>query len=165
MPLAVVVVLSAMKDGFEDYKRQCLDNQINKQKTLAFSRPWSNSNIPFFKKTRFEYFVSRIKSWLYNAKNSSGKPTLASESDPSWTEKTWENVKVGDILLLKSDEPIPADVLILSTSEPECLCYLETKTLDGETNLKIRKGLSETSVLTDKTFSNLLQLGFSVEVK
>src|SRR5690606_2288989 len=41
----------------------------------------------------------------------------------------------------------PADMIILSTSEPDCLCYVETKNLDGETNLKIRRGSDETSYL------------------
>ena len=40
--------------------------------------------------------------------------------------------------MLKSDDSIPADCIILSTSEPEKICYIETANLDGETNLKIK---------------------------
>ena len=44
---------------------------------------------------------------------------------------------------------IQADLLLLSTSEPHGICYIETKELDGETNLKPRGTLAETSELGD----------------
>ncbi|KAG0021960.1 hypothetical protein BGZ80_001337 [Entomortierella chlamydospora] len=64
-----------------------------------------------------------------------------------WKDVTWQDVKVGDIVYLKNDDPIPADIVVLSTSEPDGLCYIETKNLDGETNLKIRRGLTATKGL------------------
>ncbi|POS84150.1 P-type ATPase-like protein [Erysiphe pulchra] len=53
----------------------------------------------------------------------------------------WKNVKVGDFVRLYNDDQIPADVVVLSTSDPDGVCYVETKNLDGETNLKIRHAL------------------------
>ncbi|KAG0233600.1 hypothetical protein BGW42_007349 [Actinomortierella wolfii] len=64
-----------------------------------------------------------------------------------WEQHTWQDVKVGDIVYLHNDDAIPADIVILSTSEPDGLCFIETKNLDGETNLKIRRGLTATSSL------------------
>ena len=52
--------------------------------------------------------------------------------------KKWRNIHVGEIVKLKADEFIPADLLILSTSDEKGICYIETKNLDGETNLKIK---------------------------
>ncbi|KAL5118976.1 phospholipid transporting ATPase [Pleosporales sp. CAS-2024a] len=56
----------------------------------------------------------------------------------------WKNVQVGDFLRLYNDEEIPADVVVLSTSSDDGACYVETKNLDGETNLKVRNALHST---------------------
>ncbi|KMP02866.1 P-type ATPase [Coccidioides immitis RMSCC 2394] len=53
----------------------------------------------------------------------------------------WKNVQVGDFVRIYNEEQIPADVVILSTSDPDGACYVETKNLDGETNLKVRQAL------------------------
>lgn len=53
----------------------------------------------------------------------------------------WKNVQVGDFVRLYNGEEIPADVVVLSTSEEDGACYVETKNLDGETNLKVRQAL------------------------
>ena len=66
-----------------------------------------------------------------------------------WGDCLWKDLKVGDVILLKNNDAMPADILILSTSEKDCLCFVESKNLDGETNLKIRHGLIETSHLKE----------------
>ena len=53
----------------------------------------------------------------------------------------WKSVKVGDFVRLFNGEPVPADMVVLSTSDPDGACYVETKELDGETNLKVRQAL------------------------
>ena len=47
-----------------------------------------------------------------------------------------DQVAVGDILEIRDGELIPADCLLLSTEEDKGECYIETRSLDGETNLK-----------------------------
>ncbi|KAK6317747.1 hypothetical protein J4Q44_G00110380 [Coregonus suidteri] len=59
----------------------------------------------------------------------------------------WMNVCVGDIVKLENNQFVAADTLLLSSSEPYGLCYIETAELDGETNLKVRQALTVTSDL------------------
>uniref|UniRef100_A0A8C3YFA4 Phospholipid-transporting ATPase n=1 Tax=Catagonus wagneri TaxID=51154 RepID=A0A8C3YFA4_9CETA len=74
-----------------------------------------------------------------------------SESSLSYrmvTEK-WMNIEVGDVIKLENNQAVTADILLLSSSEPYSLTYIETAELDGETNLKVKQAISVTSEMED----------------
>ncbi|CAE7251714.1 putative phospholipid-transporting ATPase DRS2 [Symbiodinium microadriaticum] len=55
----------------------------------------------------------------------------------------WKNIHVGDVIVLKSDEELPADIVPLACSGSDGQCYVSTANLDGETNLKIKACATE----------------------
>ena len=53
--------------------------------------------------------------------------------------KKWSLIKLGDIIKVKNNEQFPADIVLLTSSDENGICYVETKNIDGETNLKFQE--------------------------
>ena len=60
---------------------------------------------------------------------------------PSFLKEKCQLIKVGNIIKVKKEEMIPADLLIIKTSLTNGFCYMQTSNLDGETTLKPREAI------------------------
>ncbi|XP_011297606.1 probable phospholipid-transporting ATPase IA isoform X1 [Fopius arisanus] len=69
--------------------------------------------------------------------------------DGKWQWIQWRSVAVGDVVKVHNNNFFPADLILLSSSEPQGMSFIETANLDGETNLKIRQAHQETAMLLD----------------
>jgi phospholipid-translocating ATPase len=71
--------------------------------------------------------------------------------DGKFETTAWKKLKVGDVVRVEKDNFFPADLLMLSSSYPDGICYVETMNLDGETNLKLKRSLERTVELDEET--------------
>ncbi|KAA8569083.1 hypothetical protein EYC84_000753 [Monilinia fructicola] len=216
VPLIVIVAITAIKDGIEDYRRTILDNELNNSPVHRLV-DWNNVNVSDddislwrrIKKASSRWIVRTLKKMKKDKKlpgetyaqramdveeprpsfesraarddiqmtpvpsplPRDGKPHVPDHSKPAFPNDAassppaernfgtlinrnisvtgkprfhqdyWKNVQVGDFVRIYNDDQIPADIVILSTSDPDGACYVETKNLDGETNLKVRHAL------------------------
>jgi phospholipid-translocating ATPase len=69
--------------------------------------------------------------------------------DSAFHETKWTKLRVGDVVRVEKDNFFPADLILLSSSYEDGICYVETMNLDGETNLKLKQALNVTSHLQD----------------
>ncbi|KAF9478485.1 phospholipid-translocating P-type ATPase [Pholiota conissans] len=149
LPLIIIIAVTALKDGYEDFKRHQSDTQVNFSRVHVLSTEgWSNPNHNQAKSKSFlpTIFSSRPKASSsrnpieYDDEISDGVPD--GSAIPHWRETYWEDLRVGDFVKIADNESFPADILICSTSEEENVAFVETKNLDGETNLKSRHAVA-----------------------
>lgn len=73
----------------------------------------------------------------------------------------WKELRVGDVVKVEKDEFFPADLILLSSSYEDPICYVETTNLDGETNLKLKQAIGATATLNDdsafQTFRGIIR--------
>ncbi|XP_029297359.1 probable phospholipid-transporting ATPase IA isoform X4 [Cottoperca gobio] len=114
----------------------------------------------------FILVVAAVKEFIedlkrHNADGVVNKKECQVLRNGAWEIVHWEKVAVGEVVRSSNGDHLPADLVILSSSEPQGMCYIETSNLDGETNLKIRQGLQVTSDIRD--IDSLMRLSGRME--
>lgn len=104
-------MLTIAKEGYDDYKRHRLDKIENANPTTVLRTDRQRT-----------IHVGGEDMQLF-----------------TWTRTQWKDLQVGDVIKLRRDEPVPADLILLHVSGRDGLAYVETMALDGETNLKTKK--------------------------
>lgn len=172
----MILVITALKDGYEDFKRHQSDSRVNNtQVRVLAGGGWVNHNVTEGKSRTFMPKLNRTKSTksTQQAANPTDTASFATttalkgrhEHDDEfdyhgddeasgdspvkahWEITGWEDIKVGDFVKIMDNEFVPADILICATSEDENIAFVETKNLDGETNLKSRRAVNALSHL------------------
>ncbi|KAJ1961444.1 hypothetical protein GGI12_003243, partial [Dipsacomyces acuminosporus] len=164
VPIILVLAITAIKDAFEDWRRHVSDKHFNETPTRVV-RNLRNPNLLWQDQQAEIAKTKRVHRFRINFARRMHKQTWYNQIPKGWEESQnpvdlskpavldevakWKNVRVGDFVILKTGDPAPADMLMLATSSEDNSCYVETKNLDGETNLKPRLALLETAGVRD----------------
>lgn len=166
-PLMAFVAISMGKEGYDDYRRYKLDKVENRKDAWVLDPDGQAKPAPGTG-TRGLKEVLRIKSDTpdTDADADAEMTELQGISGPgdetrSWSKVQWRDIRVGDIIRLRRDEDVPADIVLLHATGPNGVAYIETMALDGETNLKSKQACP---LLADscKTLSGLSSCGATV---
>ncbi|XP_065034892.1 phospholipid-transporting ATPase 1-like [Musa acuminata AAA Group] len=71
--------------------------------------------------------------------------------------KRWKDIVVGEVVKVAADETLPCDMVLLATSDPTGVAYVQTINLDGESNLKSRYAKQETQSTSPEAMSGLIR--------
>ena len=109
--------MSIAKEGIDDLRRHKLDKEENNRDTKILCEDQSSSTGDM------------------NDVRSCG----SHQAILQWKSIKWKDAKVGDIIHLSRDEPVPADLILLNSAGLNGIAYVETMALDGETSLKAKQ--------------------------
>ncbi|GAA5858648.1 hypothetical protein JCM8547_001405 [Rhodosporidiobolus lusitaniae] len=123
VPLAFVLAVTIGKEAFDDYKRYLRDRSANSSLySLLVPPPSSTPN-------------------SHHSSSSSSTSSATLRPTPS------AKLRVGDLVHLDKNDRVPADILLLRTSDPSGTCFVRTDQLDGETDWKLRVAVERTQAL------------------
>ncbi|KAI1335276.1 phospholipid-translocating P-type ATPase [Xylariaceae sp. FL0016] len=144
-PLFVFVFLSMMKEGYDDFRRYQLDKSENKAHAIVLDPDCTVERDRLQKvQAREASILSKIRR-KRKPKREEADWTELRDMTPEkkvtapWSKIQWENVRVGDIVQMRRDDQIPADIVLLYATGVNGVAYIETMALDGETNLKSKQ--------------------------
>jgi magnesium-transporting ATPase (P-type) len=146
-PLAIVISFSLLQEGTADYGRHKSDaatnnypcvilttsQQIDESEGKEHRDDTVNHGEDVKVDLRKAYFVPQSKT-----------PTTPTTSGTTRTvEIAYQSIKrkdirAGHLVVVRNREMVPADIILLASSSENGSAYIETSSIDGETNLKLR---------------------------
>ncbi|VEU39845.1 unnamed protein product [Pseudo-nitzschia multistriata] len=166
-PLSIVISVSLTVEGLADIKRHRSDADINNGQCIIVRRCEDIGRDDGAERDNTiiggkDVIVNLSKNYLLEG---SSKRLLSREveqpvtSNPSLVHVAFQkikrkNIRQGHIILIRNREAVPADTIILASSGENGCAYIETSSIDGETNLKLRNSPKIPSAILKDPRSN-----------
>lgn len=99
------------------------------------------------------YNIDETIYFVFKDLNVNSRTVKAHVGDGKFIDRSWKQLSVGDVVKVNKNEYFPSDLLLLSSSYEDGICYVETMNLDGETNLKVKRCSEATlGLINDQAF-------------
>ena len=128
-PLALVISVSLAQEAYTDIQRHRSDDATNRNPCAVLRR--ADELAGHDKRTR-DATWNDGKDVMVNVKSQPDKVPIAFESVQRM------HMYAGDIVVVRNREMLPVDLILLASSNEGGSAYIETSSIDGETNLKLR---------------------------
>ncbi|KAK4189442.1 hypothetical protein QBC35DRAFT_493226 [Podospora australis] len=138
IPLMLFISFTISKEGYDDYKRYSLDKVENARSVLRLGGGSSSVRYSNSSAQNANPLKGRKRAGTA-ATDEVGVLDRVETGSENWRRVQWRDLQVGDIVHLKRDEDVPADIVLLHAESEGGLAYVETMALDGETNLKVKQ--------------------------
>ncbi|KAI3633805.1 hypothetical protein MIR68_008137 [Amoeboaphelidium protococcarum] len=161
-PLILFVSLSMLREAYDDFKRHLQDSAENQaQVEVARSKFTTDPDIASYSELmRHVDAVEKDFDILMKNVFHSG---VSADGDGLQTKKVArQDIQVGDIVVVKRGDQVPCDMVLLAVSPDDDCCYVETKSLDGESTLKQRFAVKD---FTHLTLAQLSQSKICIKVQ
>lgn len=131
VPLAFVLLVTLGKEAFDDWQRFKRDRLAN---SASYSILDASSRNLF-------------PNSHHHLSQQDPEAQLSPATTPPLRAVPSSKLKVGDLVLLEKNQRVPADLVLLRTSDSTGGCFIRTDQLDGETDWKLRIALEPTQRL------------------
>ena len=127
VPLSFVLAVTIGKEAYDDYKRYKRDLIAN------------SARYPTLDPLALNLVSDHVNTFSHHPATTTVPPPLK--------YVTSAKLRVGDLVLIEKDQRVPADCLLLFTSDTSGTCFVRTDQLDGETDWKLRVAIEQTQNL------------------
>lgn len=141
-PLMIVLFATMVKEGLEDRLRHRQDDIVNHQlvKALGATVEDRHRDPSTGKVDSTPPIVTGTGVGQHQKSNSSSNQSVSGGTQ-TFQSIYWKSLQVGHIVKVDENCQIPADIVVLFTSNDESDAMCETSSLDGESNLKVRHAI------------------------
>jgi magnesium-transporting ATPase (P-type) len=143
-PLALVISVSLLQEGLADLGRHRSDSATNNYPCVVLRRAdeldeeGGKRDLTVMEGNDLEVNLEKSYFMANSIQDPSNHTTGGRSCKVAFESIKRMDIRQGHLVLIRDRDMVPADVILLASSSDNGNAYIETSSIDGETNLKLR---------------------------